>query len=44
MTMLRLQILQRERYLQGVFGEAYITYKSRVCRYLGRRGRRHYER
>lgn len=44
MTMLHLQILQEERYLEGVFGEDYSAYKNRVCRYLGRRSRKHYER
>lgn len=44
MTMLHLQILQEERYLEGVFGEDYIAYKNRVCRYLGRRSGKHYER
>lgn len=32
--MLHLQILQEERYLTGVFGEAYREYKSRVGRYF----------
>lgn len=35
--MLHLQILQEERYLQTVFGDDYIAYKSKVCRYLGRK-------
>lgn len=37
MTMLHLQILQEERYLQRTFGEDYIAYKNKVCRYLGRK-------
>ncbi|CDD35638.1 putative uncharacterized protein [Roseburia sp. CAG:309] len=37
MTMLHLQILQEERYLEREFGEEYQEYKSRVFRYLGRR-------
>ena len=37
MVMLHLQILQEEKYLVGVFGEAYTEYKSNVFRYLGRR-------
>lgn len=36
-VMLHLQILQEERYLTDVFGEAYLTYKRHVFRYLGRR-------
>lgn len=36
-VMLHLQILQEEAYLPGVFGQAYLDYKSRVCRYLGRK-------
>lgn len=44
MTMLHLQIIQEERYLQGAFGEDYVAYKNRVYRYLGRRSRKHYER
>ncbi|MCM1542387.1 MAG: isoprenylcysteine carboxylmethyltransferase family protein [Blautia sp.] len=38
MIMLHLQILQEERYLQAVFGDDYIAYKNKVCRYLGRKG------
>ena len=34
---LHLQILQEERYLEGVFGEPYRAYRDRVFRYLGRR-------
>lgn len=37
MVMLHLQMLQEERYLQGVFGEAYAAYKRQVFRYLGRK-------
>ena len=37
-TMLHLQILQEERYLQTVFGDDYVAYKSKVCRYLGKKG------
>ena len=37
MTMLHLQILQEERYLQTVFGDDYVAYKSKVCRYLGKK-------
>ena len=37
MVMLHLQILQEERYLEGVFGTAYIAYKKQVFRYLGRK-------
>lgn len=36
--MLHLQILQEESYLQTVFGDDYVAYKSRVCRYLGKKG------
>lgn len=36
-TMLHLQILQEERYLPSVFGDDYIAYKNKVCRYLGRK-------
>lgn len=35
--MLHLQILQEEKYLPAAFGEAYISYKKCVCRYLGRK-------
>ena len=38
-TTLHLQILQEERYLEGVFGEPYRAYRTRVFRYLGRRRR-----
>ena len=37
MVMLHLQILQEERYLEVVFGAAYVTYKQQVFRYLGRK-------
>ena len=37
MVMLHLQILQEERYLEGVFGTAYAAYKKQVFRYLGRK-------
>lgn len=37
MTMLHLQILQEERYLEREFDEEYQEYKSRVFRYFGRR-------
>ena len=37
MVMLHLQILQEERYLTGVFGEAYTAYQKQVFRYLGRK-------
>lgn len=36
-TMLHLQVLQEEKHLADVFGNAYITYKSKVKRYFGRR-------
>lgn len=36
-VMLHIQILQEEPYLERVFGAAYIDYKSRVCRYFGRK-------
>ena len=36
--MLHLQILQEERYLQTVFSDNYVAYKSKVCRYLGKKG------
>lgn len=35
--MLHLQILQEEKYLPAAFGEAYISYKKCVRRYLGRK-------
>ena len=34
--MLHLQILQEERYLTAAFGRAYLDYRHRVFRYLGR--------
>ena len=36
-VMLHMQILQEERYLSAAFGEAYLAYRRRVLRYLGRR-------
>ena len=36
-SMLHLQILQEERYLTAAFGRAYLDYRHRVFRYLGRR-------
>lgn len=36
-VMLHLQILQEEKYMAATFGEAYLCYKRRVLRYLGRR-------
>ena len=36
-VMLHLQILQEERYLESVFGEAYREYRRHVLRYLGRK-------
>ena len=36
-SMLHLQILQEERYLTATFGRAYLDYRHRVFRYLGRR-------
>lgn len=38
-VMLHLQILQEERFLAATFGEAYLAYRARVFRYLGRRNR-----
>ena len=35
-SMLHLQILQEERYLTATFGRAYLDYRHRVFRYLGR--------
>lgn len=40
MVMLHLQILQEEQYLPGVFGNDYVEYKKRVCRYIGRKNRK----
>lgn len=37
MVMLHLQILQEEQYLEQTFGGAYIRYRGKVRRYLGRR-------
>ncbi len=39
MIMLHLQILQEEQYLPEVFGQEYINYKQKVCRYIGRKRR-----
>ena len=36
-VMLHLQILEEEKFLVSVFGDAYQKYKGRVCRYLGRK-------
>lgn len=36
-TMLHLQILQEEKYLQKIFGKEYAAYCKRVSRYLGRK-------
>ena len=36
-VLLHLQILQEEAFLPAAFGPAYTRYRSRVCRYLGRR-------
>lgn len=36
-VMLHLQILQEEAYMAVTFGKAYLDYKKRVLRYLGRR-------
>ena len=38
-VMLHLQILQEEKFCAAAFGESYLQYKSRVCRYLGRKKR-----
>ncbi|MEM1486174.1 isoprenylcysteine carboxylmethyltransferase family protein [Oscillospiraceae bacterium PP1C4] len=35
--MLHLQILQEEKFLPTAFGDAYINYTKKVCRYLGRK-------
>ncbi len=37
MVMLHLQILQEEQYMVNEFGDNYISYKKKVCRYIGRR-------
>ena len=37
MTMLHLQILQEEKFMEQTFGEDYLAYKKKVFRYLGRR-------
>ena len=36
-AMLHLQILEEERFLPMAFGEAYLAYQKKTCRYLGRR-------
>ena len=36
-VMLHLQILEEEKFLVSVFGDAYLKYKGSVCRYLGRK-------
>lgn len=36
-VMLHLQILQEEQYLEQTFGGAYVRYREKVHRYLGRR-------
>lgn len=36
-VMLHLQILEEEKFLVSVFGDAYLKYKGGVCRYLGRK-------
>ena len=36
-VMLHLQMLQEEQYLAQEFGQAYLDYKKKVCRYFGRR-------
>ncbi len=36
-VMLHMQILQEEKYLPTVFGEAYETYYKQVSRYFGRK-------
>ena len=35
--MLHFQILEEEQYLKKTFGEKYLTYKNKVCRYIGRK-------
>ena len=35
--MLHFQILQEEKYLEKTFGDNYISYKSKVFRYIGKR-------
>ena len=37
MVMLHLQILQEEKYLPTVFGQEYLDYQRKVCRYIGRK-------
>lgn len=37
MTMLHLQILQEEKFLEKNFGKEYLDYKSKVFRYFGRK-------
>lgn len=36
-VMLHLQILEEEKFLVSVFGDAYLKYKGSVCHYLGRK-------
>ena len=36
-VMLHLQMLQEEQYLAQEFGQEYLDYKKKVCRYFGRR-------
>lgn len=35
--MLHFQILEEEKYLKKTFGEKYLSYKNKVCRYIGRK-------
>ena len=35
--MLHFQILEEEKCLKKTFGEKYLTYKNKVCRYIGRK-------
>lgn len=37
MLMFHLQILQEEQYLEKQFGDKYVAYKNKVCRYIGRK-------
>lgn len=41
MMMLHLQILQEEKYLPTVFGQQYLDYQKKVCRYIGRKRQKH---
>ncbi len=36
-VMLHLQIMQEEKFLSAAFGEEYLSYRKRVCRYIGRK-------